>query len=487
MAQACTFSTARNTPIGLPRTVGSLCPECNKVIDATIHEKNGKVVMDKTCLDHGGFHDVIYSDAQLYLKAEKWSFDGWGGVQYPRIRNATRCPQQCGLCDMHMSLACMTNIDLTNRCNLKCPVCFANANEGVGFDLSMEEIAKLLQNIKDANRPQDAHLLQYSGGEPTVHRQFFEAVRLAKDMGFGHVQIATNGIKLCDVEFTRRCKEAGLGAVYLQFDGMTDEVYKRTKGSALLETKKKVVINCREVDLPVALVPTIIKGVNDDQVGPVLEYAIENADIISGISYQPVVFTGRISAEERIRQRYTLSDLAFDVERQTGYAKAMEDWYPLSITSPFIRLGSLITGVNHANIMCHSDCGLGTYLVVNIRDRSIPPVAVTQFIDVENLMLGDFQLIQEALRRKVSRPELFARGLGIVRKSFNQRKAPRGLTFKDILMFPIYRATPRLDKTPWRGLFVAGMHFQDSYNYKTPIDFTQLGKNSYWHNYLILN
>ncbi len=156
-------------------------------------------------------------------------------------------------------------------------------------------------------------------------------------MGFSHLQIASNGIRLAkDLEFARKCKEAGLYTVYLQFDGTDDEVYQKTRGlKGLWALKQKAVENARLAGLRIVLVPTIIKTINGDQVGKILQYAIDNSDVISGISYQPVAFTGRISKEERERQRYTLSDLALDIENQTGYLNALEDWYPLSVTSPF--------------------------------------------------------------------------------------------------------------------------------------------------------
>jgi len=114
-------------PVGLPKKTQSLCPECLTVIEATMREENGKVVMEKTCPKHGAFKDVVWSDAKTYLRVEKWAKDGVG-VKDPAIPKAKQCPFDCGLCDLHLSHTALSNVDLTNRCNLKCPICFANAN-----------------------------------------------------------------------------------------------------------------------------------------------------------------------------------------------------------------------------------------------------------------------------------------------------------------------------------------------------------------------
>ncbi len=234
---------------GLPKTVQTLCPECCKVIPGLQFEEDGKVMMEKTCPEHGQFTDCIFSDARLYLKMEEWEFGDMPGIANP-INNqgaASKCPDDCGMCSLHTSHAALANVDLTNRCNMTCPVCFANANAaGYLYEPSFEQIRGMLQTLRDM-RPVDSRVVQFSGGEPTIHPQFVEILALAKEMGFTHIQAATNGLLFADsLEFTQRCKDAGLSTIYLQFDGVTDDIYLRTRGEPLLEKKMQVIENCRQ-------------------------------------------------------------------------------------------------------------------------------------------------------------------------------------------------------------------------------------------------
>ncbi len=275
-----TYTGSRIEPIhnGLPKITQSLCPECTRVIEARIFEENGRVIMEKTCPQHGYFRDMVYSDVKLYLKMEQWSFGDNRGVTNPAIPNATRCPDQCGLCSMHTSHTGMANIDLTNRCNLTCPVCFANANAaGYLYEPSFDQVRRMLQALRN-ERPVAARIVQFSGGEPTIHPHFLDILRLAKEMGFSHVQAATNGIMFTDLEFAQQAKEAGLHTLYLQFDGVCDDIYQRTRGESLLDNKLQCIENVRKAGMKICFVPTIVKGVNDHQIGDIIRLALDNID-----------------------------------------------------------------------------------------------------------------------------------------------------------------------------------------------------------------
>ena len=154
---------------GLPKTTRSLCPECTQLIDATIFEDGGRVVMEKRCPEHGEFRDLIYSDAKLYLKMEDWTFGDNRGIENPVVADAKSCPEDCGLCNMHTSHTGLANVDLTNRCNLTCPVCFANANAaGYLYEPDFETVRKMLQALRD-EKPVACRIVQFSGGEPTIY------------------------------------------------------------------------------------------------------------------------------------------------------------------------------------------------------------------------------------------------------------------------------------------------------------------------------
>ena len=242
-----TFTGAPIKPVskGLPKMTKSLCPECSKLIDAVLSEEDGRVVMEKTCPEHGFFKDTVYSDVKLYLKMEEWTFGDNRGLENPAVPDAEECPTDCGLCSMHTSHTGLANVDLTNRCNLTCPICFANANvAGYVYEPSLDQVRGMLQALRD-EKPVACRIVQFSGGEPTVATTWFDALRMAGEMGFSHVQCASNGIKFTDLEFAQKSKEAGLHTIYLQFDGVTDDIYRRVRGQALRSEERRVGKECR--------------------------------------------------------------------------------------------------------------------------------------------------------------------------------------------------------------------------------------------------
>jgi uncharacterized radical SAM superfamily Fe-S cluster-containing enzyme len=453
---------------GLPKSIRSLCPECFKVIDARLFEEDGKVYIDKTCPEHGYVKDVYWSDAEIYLKAEKWSFSDGRGLRNPKIRNGVRCPDQCGLCNRHTSHTGLGNIDLTNRCDLTCPICFANSNvSGYIYEPSYEEVVQMLKDFRE-EKPVSGRMVQFSGGEPTLYPRFLDVLRAAKEMEFSHIQAASNGIKLSDPKFAEECAKAGLHTVYLQFDGISDEVYRKTRGRPLFAIKEKAIESIRRSGMKIVFVPTVVKGFNDHEVGKILQYSIDNIDVISGISFQPVAFTGRISREEREAKRYTLTDLAWDIEKQTGMAKARRDWYPTCCIVPFTRFVSALKGEETVHLTCHPHCSLATYLFISPDKKEI--VAAPEFVDVEAMFL-DLEKFAQTVPK--ARFQSFARmkAFNSIRKHFREDKAPSGLTFatfattlQGLMDKRIGRVNDENEKT-YKTLLLGGMHFMDVYNY----------------------
>ncbi len=452
---------------GLPRQTQSLCPECLKLIDALVFEEDGKVMMEKTCPEHGYVKDIAYSDVQMYLKMERWHFGDNRGVSNPAIPNATRCPEQCGICSMHTSHTGLANVDLTNRCNLTCPVCFANANaSGYLYEPSMEQVRKMLQALRN-ERPVACRVVQFSGGEPTLHPRFLDILRMATEMGFSHLQAATNGIRFLDLDFAFAAKAAGLHTLYLQFDGVCDDIYKRTRGESLWEEKLRCIENVRKAGLKIVFVPTIVKGLNDHQIGDIVRLAIDNVDCTSGISFQPVAFTGRIARHERLAKRFTMTDVARCVEEQTGLADRLEDWFPLSCVTPFSKLLGAIKGEETTQLSCHPHCSIGTYFFVSAEKIAVP---ITRFIDV-GAMLQEIDTMSRSTGRATFKFFSKIRVWQSLQRHFKPELAPPGLTFNKFLQ----TLQGMTDKKYGRGekdgtytyktLMVAGMHFMDAYNY----------------------
>lgn len=465
-----TFTGARIEPLrrGLPKITQSLCPECVRVIEARVFEERGKVMMEKTCPQHGYFKDVYYGDVRLYLKMEKWNFGDNRGLSNPQIPDATRCPDQCGLCSMHTSHTSLANIDLTNRCNLTCPICFANANvTGYLYEPTLDQVRRMLQTLRN-ERPVAGRLVQFSGGEPTIYPHFFEVLEMARDMGFSHIQIATNGLAFTSLEFAQRAKEAGLHTLYLQFDGVTDDIYLRTRGRPLLDAKLQAIENVRKAGMKICFVPTIVRGLNDHQIGDILKLALDNIDVVSAIAFQPVSFTGRISRRELEAKRFTMADVALAIHEQTGICDAVEDWFPLSCVAPFSRLASAIRGELTTTLTSHPHCSMGTYLFVDSKKRGTP---VTRFVDIGG-MLQEMDLLARKTTRQTVKLYTKIQAWNVLRKYFYEDRAPEGLTFQKFLQ----TLQGLMDKRYGRGaaekvgfsyktLMVAGMHFMDLYNY----------------------
>ena len=253
------------------RVTESICPECLNVLPATLFVKDDKVYMKKTCPDHGEFKDLVWGDYSEYKRTMSFYRVG-ARLENPRTRVKEGCPYDCGICPDHKSQTILSIIDVTNRCNLRCPICFAHAGAaGYLYEPTKEEIRGILENLM-ANKPVYPPAVQYSGGEPTVREDLPELVRMADEMGFMHVEINSNGIRMAQSpEYCRELKRAGTSTVYLQFDGVTPEPYIYARGFNLLPLKVRAIENLHKAGFnSIVLVPVLIKGVNDGQVGDLI-------------------------------------------------------------------------------------------------------------------------------------------------------------------------------------------------------------------------
>jgi len=467
-----TYSGTTIEPIkyGLPKEIESVCPECMDLITATLYEDGGKVWIRKSCKEHGEFKDIFYSNVPLYFRCEEqWLGDGQGIID-PPIKNATVCPSQCGLCNMHTSHSGLPIVDLTNRCNMTCPVCFANANAaGYLYEPTFDEVVDILQSLID-QQPVSMNIVQFSGGEPTVRPDFLDIVRKATEMNFEYIQVNTNGIKMSDFEFAQAAKEAGVQNLYLQFDGMSDDIYKKTRSRDLFDIKMKTIENCRKLKIDVIPVVTLVKGVNDHQVGDIVKFAVKNNDVISGIAFQPVSFVGRFSQSHRLEKRYTLADLAFDIESQTGYLKAMRDWFPIGVTAAISKLATALNGKPNYTLSLHPHCSQGAYFYIG-EDGSVKPVS--EFIDFEPFIrdvIGLARTVKPSKFGLLSKVKILYK----LKKHFIEEKAPKGLTFEKFLeslegyqdknLRRIYIGKEGENRY-YSHFFIAGMHFMDAYNF----------------------
>ena len=464
-----THSGGRIRPIlrNLPRTVETLCPECSCIILGRYFEKDNAVYIEKTCPEHGYVRDKINSDAKLYLRATHRIFQDERGVCEPQVQGGRHCPTDCGLCSQHLSTSCLAQIDLSNRCNLTCPVCFANANAtGLVAEPSYDMVVEMLRALR-AQRPYPPTAIQFTGGEPTIHPEFHRIVAQANRMGFSHVQIATNGITHADPEFARRSAEAGLHTLYLQFDGVGPEIYRKLRREDLWDRKLACIENCKQTGMKVCLVPTIIKGVNDDQVGQILRFAVQNVECVAAIAYQPVAFTGRISTRQREAQRYTLGDLAHDLADALG-ADIERDFLPLGSVSPLSRIMQLLDGKPKIRSSCHCDCSFGTYLFVTPEKEAFPIPSLFDFYGLMN-NFNDLAGRIEAKRKLANGFDKLRIAWQFVKtyrwRRFDRRISP--YTFLRALqgMTNKHKGRGEGEKKSYKTLMAAGMHFMDRYNF----------------------
>jgi len=463
----------RNFPI----PTESICPECLCVIEATIIERDGSVIMSKQCAEHGCFEELLSTDVNFFLRMHNLVFEDGPGVSNPQSASARGCPYDCGLCDRHLSLPTMAVIDLTNRCNLNCPICFANANvAGYIYEVTVDQVCRMLDMLANL-KPSPAACVQFSGGEPTIHKDFVRVLAEAHKRGFAQVQVATNGIRFAtDLDFTRRCADAGLHIVYLQFDGLDDQIYRAVRGRPLTDLKKRAVENIYAAGMRTVLVPTISKGINDSQIGPILNYAVDHIREISAISWQPVTFTGRIDQSERRARRFTLADLAREMENQTGLVSMHRDWFPLSYVSPFSRLVEATTAEPTLAITCHGHCGVGTFLIVNADTRETVPLPA--FFDCIKGMAAMDRMADALTTKSLMKKWSLARAFQSLEKCYDPACAPEGWDFREFMRFMESYVDFRvkfhdnrsrraeLDDRPWRALLLASMHFQDAYTYE---------------------
>ncbi len=436
----------------------SLCPTCNSVVEAEIVEEDGRIWLKRTCPAHGSFRHLYWSDARMYHRFQKYDAVGNGVANPQNIAPPESCPTACGLCNNHRSQTLLANIDLTNRCNLDCDFCFANARAcGFVYEPSFDEVVRMLQVLRD-EKPVPAPAVQFSGGEPTMREDLTDIIRKAKAMGFPQVQIATNGVKLAkDPALAQQLKDAGLNTVYLHFDGVTLET------NPFLKIHEKALENLRKVGLGTVLVPTVIRGRNDQELGDIIRFAIDNIAVVRGVNFQPVAFTGAASDEDIDKSRITIPDVLTKIEEQMGGVIRKDDFYPVPCVLPFSDLVEAYTGRPQVRFTAHQHCGAATYVFA--REDGIVPV--NRMVDVDSFF-ESIQQMAETLKKGGTINKYKALLEGVKNMHDSVQKGEQGSTtefWKLISKSLIGQNFDALREFHWNALFIGTMHFMDKYNY----------------------
>ncbi|MGI6216202.1 MAG: radical SAM protein [Coriobacteriales bacterium] len=324
-------------------TTEALCPECLAVLEASIYsDEQGSVWMGRTCPEHGEFHTFIWPDADHY----KWM----RSLAFPKNPpSVTRpvdkpCPTDCGICARHQRKPTLVEIEVTQSCNLRCPVCFMSA-EADPYAVTLEQIDSMYDAIAEQAGTQTG--VQLTGGEPTTRRDLPQIIKMGRDKGFWGIEVNTNGVVISrDLDYLRQLVDAGCTGIYMQFDGVTSDVYEEIRGLDLLQVKLDAIENCRVAGIQVVLAMTIVSGINDDQIGKVIDFALDNNDTVLGVALQPAFTSGRFEAN-RVKP-LTMGDVIFDLEDQTNGLIKVSDIWPLGCSNPF--------------------CDTGTYLVMTLEN-----------------------------------------------------------------------------------------------------------------------
>ncbi|MBD3406123.1 MAG: radical SAM protein [Candidatus Lokiarchaeota archaeon] len=298
----------------------ALCPKCGKLVPSQEVVDAGCVYLEHNCPQHGTYRNLISTDSEYWEWSRSYDRPGTQPVVWSSTIEKG-CPHDCGICPDHEQHSCVGIIEITGKCNLQCDVCFAASPFGnhVSYDSIVDMINAF---VSYESQPE---ILQLSGGEPTLHPDLVEIVKYAKSLGIGDVTISTNGIKLLDEDFSRELAKVD-PVIYLQFDTFKPEVSKMMRCRDLIDEKQRVVEICNEFSMTTVLVPTIVKGLNDDEIGDLARYALSQEKVF-GINFQPVAFTGRTTLEDA--RSLTIPEVLKKLEEQSDNLFKTSDFRPI--------------------------------------------------------------------------------------------------------------------------------------------------------------
>ncbi|MFH0714346.1 MAG: radical SAM protein [Candidatus Diapherotrites archaeon] len=446
----------------LPVQTRSLCPECKRVLDAEIFAgEDGKVYIHRKCPQHGEWNEIYWESAEYYNWAKQFAAKA-RGVDNPNVgkeieNNGKNCPMDCGLCANHHTHTGLANIALTNRCDLSCWYCFFYAKSGDPvYEPSMEQLRAMLENLR-SEKPIATNALQLTGGEPTLRKDLPEIVEMARELGFEHIQLNTHGMVLGkDLELCKRLKKAGVNTLYMSFDGTTPQTNPKNHWEA-----PQAIENCRKAGIGIVLVPTLIRTVNEKDMGNILNFGLNNLDVVRAVNFQPVSLVGRMPKNLRNQQRITIPGALKEIEEQTNGLIARSDFFPIPCVSSVSEFVSALSGQRQYELSVHFACGAATYLFLD----GNKPVPITRFVNIEGL----FEYLDEqAQELKKGKNKLLVGGKVVMKlgQFIDKKKQPKDLDLIKILYNAlVLHNYDALGKIHERSMLVGMMHFMDPYNY----------------------
>lgn len=304
-------------------TTASVCSTCLRQVEAKILIKDEQVFLEKWCPVHGIERVLIADDADYYRLGREVF------VKAPELPGhfATRmqhgCPFDCGLCPDHMQHACLSVVEITDHCNLRCPTCYAASGPERLTHRTLDEVRAMLDAVIRAEG--EADVVQISGGEPTLHPQFFDVLAEARARPIRHLMLNTNGIRIAqEPGFAQRLAEQGAGfEVYLQFDSLRRPALLDLRGADLRRVREQALAQLNACGISTTLVMTVKRGVNDDEIGDVIRFAASQP-CVRGVTLQPVQDAGRAEGYDARRHRLTVSELRRRIVEQSGLFTAAD-------------------------------------------------------------------------------------------------------------------------------------------------------------------
>lgn len=352
----------------------SICPTCKRVLDARLLERDGRVVLERNCPDHGRVTAVVYGDARRFAAIQKFNKPG----EAPRERQTPAvdgCPNDCGICPAHAQHTCLGIIEINTACNLDCPICFADSGTGHqprGFSLTLGQVESMLDAFVRAEGEPES--VQISGGEPSIHPQILEILRAAKDRGIPLVMLNTNGIRLArDRRFAPALAQIGVH-VYLQFDGFEAATQVAIRGRDLTEEKRRALQHCAEAGVSVSLAAAVERGVNEHELGAIVRFGVQHP-AVTGVFVQPVTHSGRFLAGCDPLDKLTNSDVIDAIAAQLPEWFRVEDFVPVPCCSPSCRSATFALYDDHDLVPLPRLVDVERYLDY-VTNRAVPDLEV---------------------------------------------------------------------------------------------------------------
>ena len=443
-------------------TTKTVCPECKLIIDGTIYKDGDNVMIRKNCPDHGWTIEKYWEDYDMYMKMRRYNYYGRGfdNPNYITETKGANCPFDCGMCERHKSHTGLANVVVTNRCHLSCWYCFFYAKEGEAiYEPSLPEIEKIFNNLRN-QKPIPANAIQITGGEPTMHPHIVEIIQMAKKAGFDQIQLNTTGINLAlNPDLGPKLRHAGVSTLYMSYDGVSKRANPKNHWEipATLDAARKAGIS-------IVLVPTVIRTVNDHELGAMINFALNNSDIIRAVNFQPVSLVGRMPSRLREKQRISIPGAIKLIEQQTNGVVSKEDWFSVPYIGGINKFIEALTGEYKYDMSIHFACGAGTYVFLDSDNKIIP---ITRFVDAAGLIEHLQRTVDEMEgKSKLERKMIAVKALLGFNKFIDKSKQPKSVNFSKLLMSVLMKHDfATMGKFQMKSIFLGMMHFQDEYTY----------------------